>query len=101
MNLVPIDSFFPFRPRSVILSHRVISYPFDTFHSFLVLRIPFLLEYAPDLAPRSHSRPHPSREPRSGKPWDLRCRQRLSLLAHFLQRIKSLLHLTPCRTQPG
>jgi hypothetical protein len=71
-NLVPFDLLFPFRPRSVIISHRVISRTFDTFHFFLAQCIPFLLQSEPNLEARSHSRPHPSREPRrweaSGSP---------------------------------
>jgi hypothetical protein len=91
-NLVPIDPLFPFRPRSAIISHPVISLPFDIFHLFPALRIPFLLELRPNrlhvlarglVRPANHA---------GGKPWDLRCRQRLlpavkhtkSLFARFL-----------------
>src|SRR5487761_833627 len=74
INLVPIDPFFPFRPRSVIISHRVISHPFDTFHSFLALRIPFVRPTWQHVL--SHGLIRPANHA-GGKPWDPRCRQQV------------------------
>jgi hypothetical protein len=104
-NLVPTDPLFPFRPRSAIISHPVISLPFDIFHSFPALRILFLLEVRPT---RLHVLAHGLVRPANhagGKPWDLRCRQRLlpavkhtrSLFARFLFQSRRFFLL--CYTQ--
>jgi hypothetical protein len=79
MPIVAIDPLFPFQPRSVIVSHLVISHSPDIFHSFLAHLIPYHLEMRQT---RQHVLNHGPCRPANhacGKPWDLRCRQRVSL----------------------